>query len=129
MDRMDVAKKIAEVRLERGLTQKEIADKIGKSETTVGNYEAGKIDIPLSAMLDMAEALEVEPAVLVGADPDDFGADVTIRVYREEDRRTLIAILGMNGYTTRQIKVAREGKKSSWYCVQAKIEPGNPGSQ
>ena len=129
MDRMDVAKKIAEVRLEKGYTQKEVADKIGKSETTVGNYETGKIDIPLSAMLDIAEALDIEPAVLVGADLDDFGADVTIRAYREEDRRTLIAILGMNGYTVRQIKVAREGKKSSWYCIQAKIEEGNLMSQ
>lgn len=129
MDRMDVAKKIAKVRLEKGCTQKEIADKIGKSETTVGNYETGKIDIPLSAMLDIAEALDVEPAVLVGADLDDFGADVTVRAYREEDRRTLLAILGMNGYTVRQIKVAREGKRSSWYCIQAKIEEGNLMSQ
>ena len=129
MDRMDVAKKIAEVRLEKGYTQKEVADKIGKSETTVGNYETGKIDIPLSALLDIAETLEIEPAVLVGADLDDFGADITIRAYREEDRRTLIAILGMNGYTVRQIKVAREGKRSSWYCIQAKIEEGNLMSQ
>lgn len=129
MDKRNVSQKIAELRVQRGFTQRELGDKIKKSETTIQNYEAGKIDIPLSALLDIAEALEVEPAVLVGAEEDNFGAEVTIRVYREEDRRTLIAILGMNGYTTRQIKVAREGKKSSWYCVQAKIEEGNLTSQ
>lgn len=128
MDKRNVSQKIAELRVQRGFTQRELGDKIKKSETTIQNYEAGKIDIPLSSLLDIAEALEVEPAVLVGAE-DNFGAEVTIRVYREEDRRTLIAILGMNGYTTRQIKVAREGKKSSWYCVQAKIEEGNLTSQ
>ncbi len=129
MDKRNVSQKIAELRVQRGFTQRELGDKIKKSETTIQNYEAGKIDIPLSSLLDIAEALEVEPAVLVGAEEDNFGAEVTIRVYREEDRRTLIAILGMNGYTTRQIKVAREGKKSSWYCVQAKIEEGNLTSQ
>ena len=129
MDKRNVSQKIAELRAKRGFTQRELGDKIKKSETTIQNYEAGKIDIPLSSLLDIAEALEVEPAVLVGAEEDNFGAEVTIKVYREEDRRTLIAILGMNGYTTRQIKVAREGKKSSWYCVQAKIEEGNLTSQ
>ncbi|MGN0400003.1 MAG: helix-turn-helix domain-containing protein [Blautia sp.] len=129
MDKTDVAKKIAELRIRNGLTQKEIADRIGKSETTVGNYETGKIDIPLSSMLDIADALEVEPAVLVGGDQDNFGAEITIRAYREEDRRTLISILGMNGYTVRHVKIAREGKKSSWYCIQAKLEEGNVMSQ
>ena len=129
MDKRNVSQKIAELRVQRGFTQRELGDKIKKSETTIQNYEAGKIDIPLSSLLDIAEVLEVEPAVLAGAEEDNFGAEVTIRVYREEDRRALIAILGMNGYTTRQIKVAREGKKSSWYCVQAKIEEGNLTSQ
>ena len=35
----------------------------------------------------------------------------------------------MNGYTVRHIKVAREGKKSSWYCLQAMLEEDNLGSQ
>lgn len=129
MDEKKVGNTIAEFRTRVGFTQKELADRIKKSETTVQNYENGKIDIPLSSLLAIAEALEVEPAVLVGGEADDFGAEIVIRAYREEDRRTLIAILGMNGYTTRQVKVAREGKKSSWYCIHAKIEEGNVMSQ
>ena len=107
MDKMKISQKIAELRIKRGLTAKGVGGKIGKSETTILNYEAGKIDIPLSSLLGIAEVLEVEPAVLVGGEEDEFGAEITIRAYREEDRRTLISILGMNGYTTRQIKVAR----------------------
>ena len=129
MDKMKISQKIAEQRIIRDLTGKGVGGKIGKSETTILNYEAGKIDIPLSSLLGIADVLEVEPAVLVGGEEDEFGAEITIRAYREEDRRTLISILGMNGYTTRQIKVAREGKKSSWYCIQAKIEDGNLMSQ
>lgn len=129
MDEKKVGNKIAELRVRSGFTQKELADRIKKSETTIQNYESGKIDIPLSSLLAIAEALEVEPAALLGGEEDNFGAEIVIRAYREEDRRTLIAILGMNGYTTRQVKVAREGKKSSWYCIQAKIEEGNVMSQ
>lgn len=66
MDKMKVSQKIAELRARNGLTAKELGDKIEKSETTILNYEAGKIDIPLSSLLGIAEALEVEPSVLVG---------------------------------------------------------------
>ena len=45
MDKMKVSQKIAELRARNGLTAKELGDKIEKSETTILNYEAGKIDI------------------------------------------------------------------------------------
>ena len=72
MDKMKVSQKIAELRARNGLTAKELGDKIEKSETTILNYEAGKIDIPLSSLLGIAEALEVEPSVLVGGEEDDL---------------------------------------------------------
>ena len=74
MDKMKISQKIAELRIKRGLTAKGVGGKIGKSETTILNYEAGKIDIPLSSLLGIAEVLEVEPAVLVGGEEDEFGA-------------------------------------------------------
>lgn len=129
MNNVDVGKIIAIIRERKGMTQKELGEKIGKSKTTENNYETGETDIPLSSILRIAEELEVEPAILLGAPEDDFEPQVTIRAYREEDRRTLMAILGMNGYTVRQIKIARDGKKSSWYCVQGKFETGNLASQ
>lgn len=45
MDKMKVSQKIAELRARNGLTAKELGDKIEKSETTILNYEAGKIDM------------------------------------------------------------------------------------
>ena len=131
MDKMKVSQKIAELRARNGLTAKELGDKIEKSETTILNYEAGKIDIPLSSLLGIAETLEIHPAKLFGMQTADeqFEPDATLRIFNAEDRRTIAGILVMNGYTTRHIKVAREGKKSSWYCIQAKIEDGNLMSQ
>jgi hypothetical protein len=60
---------------------------------------------------------------------EQFEPDATLRIFNAEDRRTIAGILVMNGYTTRHIKVAREGKKSSWYCIQAMLEESNLGSQ
>ena len=54
MDKRNVSQKIAELRVQRGFTQRELGDKIKKSETTIQNYEAGKIDIPLSSLRDIA---------------------------------------------------------------------------
>lgn len=66
MDKMKVSQKIAELRARNGLTAKELGDKIKKSETTILNYEAGKIDIPLSSLLGIAEVLEVRMFKRIG---------------------------------------------------------------
>ena len=63
MDKMKVSQKIAELRARNGLTAKELGDKIEKSETTILNYEAGKIDIPLSSLLGIAEPTQAEAAL------------------------------------------------------------------
>ena len=88
MDKMKVSQKIAELRARNGLTAKELGDKIEKSETTILNYEAGKIDIPLSSLLGIAEALEVEPSVLVGGEEDEFGARSQSGIQRRRQKDT-----------------------------------------
>ena len=86
---------------------------------------------PASSLIKIAETLEIHPAKLFGMQTADeqFEPDATLRIFNAEDRRTIAGILVMNGYTTRHIKVAREGKKSSWYCIQAMLEESNLGSQ
>ncbi len=122
---------IREYRRKADKTQKEVGDAIGRSESVVGDYENGKIDIPASVLLKIAEALDVQPAKILGArDPeDDFKPDATLRIFTQEDRKTVAGILTMNGYTVRQVKIQRENKKSSWYCINAMLDDSNMGSQ
>lgn len=122
---------IREYRRKADKTQKEVGDAIGRSESVVGDYENGKIDIPASVLLKIADALGVHPAKLFGAtDPeDDFKPDATLRIFTQEDRKTVAGILTMNGYTVRQVKIQRENKKSSWYCINAMLDDSNMGSQ
>lgn len=131
MDIKEIGKYIRFYRNKRNMSQRELAAAIGKSDSTIGGYEKGDGDIPLSAILAMAEALEIAPERLLGAEgtDDDFKPDATLRIFAQEDRKNIAGILTMNGYTVRQVKVQRENKKSSWYCIQAMLDERNMGSQ
>lgn len=57
---MKIGENIKNTRKEKGMTQQELADKIGKSKSTIEKYEAGKIEnIPYSTIKDIAIALDV----------------------------------------------------------------------
>jgi transcriptional regulator with XRE-family HTH domain len=46
-------------RLETGITQKELATRIGKNAATVTRYEQGVFDIPLTSLRKISTALDV----------------------------------------------------------------------
>lgn len=127
----DVGKNIRLCRTEKGMTMDDLGRAISKSPSTIADYEKGRVDIPVSSILKISEILEVHPAQIFGMQKvnDEFEPDATLRVFNTEDRRTIAGILAMNGYTVRHVKVAREGKRSSWYCIQAMLEEDNLGSQ
>lgn len=131
MDMAEIGANIRSCRTEKDMTMEELGKAIGKSQSAVADYEKGRVDIPASSLIKIAEVLEVHPAKLFGMQTADeqFKPDATLRIFSAEDRRIIAGILVMNGYTTRHIKVAREGKKSSWYCIQAMLEESNLGSQ
>ena len=111
MDMAEIGANIRSCRTEKNMTMEDLGKAIGKSQSAVADYK-------------IAETLEIHPAKLFGMQTADeqFEPDATLRIFNAEDRRTIAGILVMNGYTTRHIKVAREGKKSSWYCIQAMLE-------
>ena len=127
----DVGKNIRLCRTEKGMTMDDLGRAISKSPSTIADYGKGRVDIPVSSILKISEILEVHPAQIFGMQKvnDEFEPDATLRVFNAEDRRTIAGILAMNGYTVRHVKVAREGKRSSWYCIQAMLEEDNLGSQ
>lgn len=57
---MNIGKRIKNIRKEMNITQQELADKIGKSKSTIEKYEAGKVEnIPYSTIKDIAIALNI----------------------------------------------------------------------
>ncbi|MCH5348718.1 MAG: helix-turn-helix domain-containing protein [Oscillospiraceae bacterium] len=67
-----VGERIAECRKKKGLTgmtQSDLAAKLGKSLRTIQKYESGDIDITLSALVEISEVLGVSVNYLVGYQP------------------------------------------------------------
>ncbi len=118
----DVRRNIKRLRMANGMTQKELAEKIGKSESTIGAYEQGVQEIPLSALADMEAAFggcgmaafwehEERPDEYIG------NWDFKIRVFKQEHRRIIAGILSENGYDVGQHKQrrTRTGKTVDYY--------------
>lgn len=66
MDKIIVGRNVRTIRESRNVSQKELGELIGKSASTVGDYEAGNIDIPCTAILSIAEALKCGPEEFFG---------------------------------------------------------------
>ncbi|WP_067536969.1 helix-turn-helix domain-containing protein [Emergencia timonensis] len=59
-------------RLKLGLTQSELAKKLGYSDKSmIAKIEKGAVDLPQSKIIAFAEALNVSPSDLMGWDTDD----------------------------------------------------------
>ncbi len=64
-----VAEKIRLQRLQRGLSQENMADLLGLSTTAYGDIERGKTDLALSRLTQIADALGLSPVSLLTDEP------------------------------------------------------------
>ncbi len=60
-----IGRRIKEARKKKKMTQTELADIIGKTESSIRKYEKGLTDIPKAVIQDIAAALEVPVADLL----------------------------------------------------------------
>ena len=66
---MTTGERIREARLRAGLTQKELADKVGVKFSAIHKYETGMIvNLKRETIAALAEALDVKPSWLMGFD-------------------------------------------------------------
>lgn len=78
MDWSAIGKKIKERRKECKITQAELAEKIGKTESSIRKYEKGLVAIPTDVIEKIAEMLETTPYTLFGTEWFDIklGPDI-----------------------------------------------------
>lgn len=65
-DTIVIGKRIRQFRKEKGLSQTELAEKIGKSLRTVQKYEKGEIEVAISVISDIADVLGVSSFDILG---------------------------------------------------------------
>lgn len=75
---MNIGKKIKKYRKEAGLTQKQLAEKIGRKEITIRKYESGEREPRISIINDICEALNLPI--------DEFGEELFEIKRRGEER-------------------------------------------
>lgn len=63
-----LSKNLKKYRNKANLTQKELGNKIYKSEISVRKYETGNVNIPPSTLYDICQALNVSIQILLGSD-------------------------------------------------------------
>lgn len=64
MNLYDVGKKIKQLRMQMGLTQSQLAEKINISYQQIQKYEKGESQLSISRFLEIANALEIDPCLL-----------------------------------------------------------------
>lgn len=72
---MDIGDRIKQIRIDRGMTQEELAKKAHTSRQNICRYEKNVLkDVPMSRIVAIAEALDTTPAVLLGYSEDEKNA-------------------------------------------------------
>ena len=66
IDIKELGDKIKELRIERGLSQKQLADKIGVAANTVSQYESGKSKTSIDVLANLAVELDTTTDFLLG---------------------------------------------------------------
>ena len=62
----EIANQLIQARLERGLTQKELADKIGTRQGHISRMESGQQNISIGMLKRVAKALDKKVHVVIG---------------------------------------------------------------
>lgn len=94
----DVGNRIRRYRLERGMSQAQLAEKAGRKRSAIGNYESGAREPDYDTLTALARALEVSVSALLGEMGSDDDALWSLResLRRDPDRRMLFS-LAANG--------------------------------
>ena len=58
--------RIRDIRQARGMTQKELADRLGVNQSMISDYEIGKVDLSLTKAVKIADILECDLNDLLG---------------------------------------------------------------
>ena len=87
MDQIKIGKFISEKRKEKGLTQMQLAEKLGITDRAVSKWETGKSLPDASIMLELCATLGVTVNDLL------CGEEVSMKNYSEEAEKNLIEMV------------------------------------
>ena len=78
MDKIEFGKRVKSMRKKKQMTQIQLAQMIGKKETTIRKYENGSIEAPWNVFEEIAGALDVSPFDLT-VDIEQLRTDIKLQ--------------------------------------------------
>lgn len=78
MDKIEFGKRVKSMRKKKQMTQIQLAQMIGKKETTIRKYENGSIEAPWNVIEEIAGALDVSPFDLT-VDIEQLRTDIKLQ--------------------------------------------------
>lgn len=98
---MNIGKKIKEYRKKMGLTQKELAEKINKSEVTIRKYETGQREPKMDVIQEICTALNVSMTDFGKELFEDYDFNNIIKEAKETE--LLEQLLKLYGYKIKNV--------------------------
>ena len=74
----EVAERIKEIRLNKGMTQRQLADRLGWTPSAVSKVENDTYEISLDSAKKIARALEVDPDYLIFGNGDYIREEINL---------------------------------------------------
>ena len=101
MDKKEIGSKISAIRKERGLTQKELAEKIHVSDKSVSKWETGMHVPDIAIMEDLAIALGVSVVELLGLENVSSEEMISeIAIISTEEKKLIVKEIRERGWLT-----------------------------
>jgi transcriptional regulator with XRE-family HTH domain len=94
-----IGKHIRNLRKSNKITQKELASQIGKAESSIQKYEAGKVHIPMDVLEEIAKVLNVDVFVLIAKNFKVLKEDAENEIKKDAQN-----MLYMVGYETTELE-------------------------
>lgn len=106
---MEFKERLKQLRLEKGMSQAELGDICGLSDSVIRLYEAGKMEVSLELLTKFADFFDVSTDFLLGKILPDVDAEDAISSYRVFQE--LSVIRGIKPAKTEKEKIIKSKKK------------------
>lgn len=108
MDRQEIIARLVEARLEKGISQSELARMIGTQRSNICRLESGTQNLSLDMVLKIAEALGMTASLTLENREDAMSNVYSLRIYDTELMRFVLEKRGLEGLVAEIVSVREE---------------------
>ena len=106
---------LAKLREQRGLSQQELADKIGTTQASVGHWEANRRNIPHERLVQLADFFNTTVDYLLGRDVPRWATSIDVVALEDIVNGQLGMTLGGENMTDTQIQRVKDIVKALYW--------------